>query len=199
MAMPNAEMNGDGMMIMDGRNAPSFKRVLSNDKFINVVASEITIKKERASDKKRVRTIKSQQALHDFERQRRHAEQILGLKLYAGANSSKRLHEQTKAFHQAVKEDDGKAPAIAVQGTSRAFEKELHASIEKLIVQTKADITSLQKTMDEWTSLKRTIKGKDEHYAAVLETERRYAEVLTSSMGHRLDALNNSFRRLRRR
>lgn len=143
--------------------------------------------------------ITSQQALRDFQRRRRHAEDILGLKLYRGARSIRRLDEHAKGFHNEIKHDLKSTSREQVKGVTKEFEKELQAEIDKLISLAKADIGTLQKTMDEWTGIKRTLKGKDERYDAILETERRYAEVLTSSMAHRLDALNNSFHRLRKR
>jgi hypothetical protein len=108
------------------------------------------------------------------------------------------LHEHTGKFRKAIKEDQSTHPDGVIRVT-KEFEKELHAEVDRMIAQTKNDIATLYKTLDEWSKLKEEQHGKDDNYKAVIETERRYAEILTKSMDQRLDTLNNSFHRLRKR
>jgi 2-oxoglutarate dehydrogenase complex dehydrogenase (E1) component-like enzyme len=143
--------------------------------------------------------VKSHQELQDFKKRRKIAEQILGLKLYKGASEVRELDRHVKNFRGAIKNDTGRYEKAHLQKLSTEFEGELHAELDKLMGQTKKDLNTYMKTLEEWAELKQQLHGKDERYDDLMKTELKYAKILNNSMLTRLESLNQSFHRLRKR
>lgn len=134
-----------------------------------------------------------------MRKHRHEARHVQKLKIFENANDVRRLDKHVDEFERAISNDLKQHDAKKLRKHADEFEHEIHDELGLLIKQTRDDLKLYNKVFRKLQKFrKRMEKLENSSYSSIAGHELKYADLITKSMNHKLDALERLFKRCRR-
>jgi len=146
-----------------------------------------------------VRPIKSREKLESFKKQRITSREVLRQKLYQDALEVRRLDTHVDEFLRLIREDARHHDTKELLRHGGEFEREIQAELDHLMEMARGDLDLFLRILGSLhrfkTELKR-LNNQEASFRTFADAEIRYADALSRSAQHKLEALNKVFRRI---